>query len=392
MEKKFKIDCLHFNGVKPCFPKTVCWDCDKYSKVEKRVLYIHTGAMGDIVRQMAILVDILNSDNGIEATVCTAKNAQVLFWGIKEDYKERLKLLSIEEVYPTYWASVKYDVLYNLDRDLRSSSLSNIVNVRKKYGFKLNDNGTIGMFNPEGQLIYRIGLDDNEKFFNNQLYADQLIAESLGVISKGSEFNKGYGFKLPGASQESIKVLKKKLAPNGEFLLGMNVGVGKTLPHKCLTLRTQEKIITKIIQKKYQRPVKIILLGGAQDRGDVEQLDYLLKTKIGESKQFFLGNDISSDMIAGAEIVAALDLLLTSDTLALHFALSLDVPSLSWFGPTNVEEIRITELSRYVQFTGTCAPCWSSACPMATKCNDTDEIINGLYDKIDYYLSNGKWD
>ena len=54
-----KFDCLHFKGSIPCKPNkidgSICSSCSHYQKIEKRILLIKLGALGDVIRTTPLL-------------------------------------------------------------------------------------------------------------------------------------------------------------------------------------------------------------------------------------------------------------------------------------------------------------------------------------------------
>lgn len=377
----YKKDCFYFSGLKPCFPHYVCQDCTSYKQVKEKILYIHTGAMGDIIRQMALLRLILETHPEAQVSVCTAKKAVPLFGAVKEDFKERLLFYPMDTTAPFYWDLVKFDVLYNLDRDLASSALATKVSAKRKFGFSLEDNGTLGYFNPEAAPVFELGLNDKKKFYENKLFADQYMAEAMGLTDVPSQFHHGYGFRLPTPDMARAQEMRQELHDKYQLVLGVNVGVGPTIPFKNLS----ERAITQVLLKAFESPrkkTKILLLGGEAEKRIVGNIKQRLDLEWEGRTDVKVEECPTTSMIEGAQVIYGLDLLLTSDTFALHLALSLGVPNLSWFGPTNAEEIRFSEKSTVVQSDFTCAPCWKNHCDLAQKCNDSDRLVDQLALKV----------
>lgn len=56
---EIKADCLHFLGDRPCEPHkregVHCDDCPHYEPVDKRILIIKLGAMGDVIRTTPLI-------------------------------------------------------------------------------------------------------------------------------------------------------------------------------------------------------------------------------------------------------------------------------------------------------------------------------------------------
>lgn len=376
-------DCFYFSGEKPCAPFKLCDQCPDYFKIEKRILYLHTGALGDIVRQLSLLQTLLEKQKTVQVTVGTSEEGKKLFNFLAEEFFPRVQLIPLNSVPHAYWQIVEFDEVYNLDRTLESSSIATAVKSKKKFGFKLRQNGTIGIFNKEANLIYKNGLDDQEKFFRNKLYADQLMAESMGLVSQGGDFDKKYCFKLSKESQLKVEELKKRYRPSQGVLLGINLGVGKTLPTKRLSLRVFAKLISYCLYTKREKFLRVLLLGGARDR----ELSQQLMQNLSPSTYGSVEEYITDDVITGAEMIGALDYIITGDTLALHLAMSLDTPCLVWFGPTHPEEIRLNQHASMVRWQKECSPCWKPTCQQQEKCFDSDSLFQELNLQIEEFLN-----
>lgn len=382
LEKSYFEDCFHFDGFRPCAPFKVCDSCPDYKKIEKEILYIHTGALGDVVRQLSLLEFILEKNPSGRVTVLTSQMASKLFFAIKEKFTHQLRVLVMEKSSPYLWKVMTFDVLYNLDRTKESSSLAELIKAKEKFGFKLNTNGTIGAYHLKINRAYHLGLNDDEKFYQNKYTADQIMAESLGLVKKASDFQRPYALKLTKESQLKVSGLKNLWGGLDRLILGINVGVSATLPYKELALHAQKKMLQQVIDR-VSFPLSIVLLGGKKEEEKMAEIKGYLDRSLGDNPFIkIILKAQRADLLEGLAEVAACDVLFTGDTFALHVALSLEVSTVGWFGPTHPEEIKSTSTSTFIRSELGCSPCWKPQCPELSKCHESSDLVAKIEEEI----------
>lgn len=373
----FNQDCLLFNGFKPCQPYKVCKDCDSPKIRINKTLYIHTGGLGDIVRCLGIL-KILSQrgKEGSEFFVVTSPKGKELF----KEKIPNLVIFSLDE-FKTLVHVLEFDFLYNLDRDIESSALAVLAKAKEKKGFSLNVNGKLSVFNYEALEIFELGLNDQKKFFENKVPAHQLMAKAMGVVRESCDFPYLYDYTLPGSIVKRQDNFIKDLRKDFSFLVGINLGVGPAIPPKGLSEPHKTKTIEFLLSQNQN--IGVLLLGGEEERNEAKALSSQFEGKRRGQVSFF----ISSDINEGAMAIKSLDLLITSDTFALHLGVGLGIKVCSWFGPTHPEEIVRTPNLKFVRSSRDCSPCWKKKCPKETPCNEDQEIFLGIIEIVKHYLT-----
>ena len=166
-------DCRYFNGYKPCKYKRLCEGCPDYDPPFPRILIINLHALGDVLRTTALLPKIHRKYPKSFITWVTLPSSaallkgnplvdQILYWS-----PETLEGLRVRE----------FDILLNVDKAPESAGLAMSVTAPDKRGFGLSRFGNIAPLNPEAEYMYYLGLDDDEKFYNNQKTELELLAE-----------------------------------------------------------------------------------------------------------------------------------------------------------------------------------------------------------------------
>ncbi|MEO0650780.1 MAG: glycosyltransferase family 9 protein [Planctomycetota bacterium] len=126
-----------------------------------------------------------------------------------------------------------------------------------------------------------------------------------------------------------------KLAGHGERRwIGLNTGSGGRWESKKLSVERTVELARRL---DAARPGELgfVLLGGPEER----ERNAAIATGLADLAHVDAGVD--NTLLAFAGIVDTLDLLITSDSLALHVAVARRVPVLSFFAPTSAAEIEL---------------------------------------------------
>jgi heptosyltransferase-2 len=381
---KISSDCLYFNGYKPCSPYKICQGCQDYRPVEVSILYIHTGGLGDIIRQYSLLLRIFKkySENNktVKISIATSSRAKGLFLGLSEKFPGHFKIWDFEDL-PYMASALSFDALYNLDRDLRSCGLASSIKASQKWGFCLESNGTIGMFHRDNMASYafRLGLDDELKFKLNPFSLDQIMAKALGLVEKEEDYTEATSYLLPQKELANFKLISKQMRKDCDYLIGLNLGVGPFLPFKSISFSAKQQFLGHLAfwSETKGKKVKILLLGSESEEKEAQLLqDFVLSTY----PQLSVEKAFAEDINLGALYIAILDILITSDTFALHMAQALKRPCLAWFGPTHPQEIRTSLETKLILSSRSCSPCWKKVCPEEQPCNRDAHLAEKLFE------------
>lgn len=170
-----KTDCRFFRGDIPCKPHKKSGvhcvdehnkDCEFYDKIDKKILIIKLGAIGDVIRTTP-LFERLKSEY---------KSAKI-FWitltpsVIPVDVD---LILNWDDKSLTYLRSVEFDLLINLDKDEEACALANQVTAKEKQGYVLKD----GIAFPANDLAnhkFMTGLFDDLSKNNTKNYLQEIL-------------------------------------------------------------------------------------------------------------------------------------------------------------------------------------------------------------------------
>lgn len=227
--------------------------------------------------------------------------------------------------------TVRYNLVICLDDEREACALSSRLNADERFGSYLA---------PSGALSYT---DDSAPWFRMGL----LGGEDRDALKKAN--TRTYPailydmLQLPGGvpppvlrlGGEEMRKAGKRIRGEGVHI-GLNTGAGGRWDLKRLT---EEKAIQLIAGLEKMPAARLWLLGGPEEQNRNERI--ARRTGIAR-----IPTDLPIREFCA--IVGSLDLLVTSDSLALHVALALGIQVVVFFGPTSAAEIELYGLGKKV--------------------------------------------
>ncbi len=340
-----KPDCRFFRGDKPCRFGYPCDDCPRYAPVRHKVLLIKARAQGDVLRTTPLLPGLRQKYPDTFLTWLTDPESVPLLEN--NPFIDRLLPFSLESVLPVLVE--RFDVVICLDKEPELTALASKLEAAEKYGFGLNSLGNLVPFNAAAEYAYRLGMDDELKFrLNSRTYQD-IAAEAAGVEHHGEE----YFFCLKDeARKKADAFFRRHRIPRGRPAVGLNTGAGS----KFETKQWPEGHYLKLIRLLAQRlKANIFLLGGPREKSFNDRL-----RRRSPARVFHTGTDNSLAEFSG--FLERMDVVVCSDTLAMHLAIALKKKVVALFGPTCPREIDLYGRGAALFSGASCAPCYRQAC------------------------------
>lgn len=317
--------------------------------------------MGAVLRSTCLLKPILRKYKNAHITWITLAQCKSLL--AENPYIDRLLTLDSKTL-PAI-LSLRFDVLFAVDKSLEAGGLALQVNSDIKKGFCIDAQGAIVPFDEDAQYQYDVGLNDELKFFINQKPETQQITESMGLDWKRDP----YVLSLNSAELDRVQQYKAEMIaglPKGNQLVGIigyNTGCSLLFPFKKLTVDKSKKMIE---MWRHQFPNHLVaLLGGPED--DQRQL---------EIKKFFADDPwvyntpVCAGLREGIVWMATSDLVFSGCSLGLHMAIALQKKVICWFGVSCIQEIDVYDRGVKIQSPVSCSPCWKKTCEEKKKCFD----------------------
>lgn len=320
-----KTNCAYFKGDRPCNPHKEkgmkCDDCPEYKLISYKILIIKLDAVGDVLRTTSILKPLKKKYPDSYIDWCTRKNSIELF----RNNPLVDEVITIEDDALFRINAEEYDIAINLDTSKLSSAIAANASAKEKFGFVLNKKGYVEATSNAAQHWLEMSAFDDVKKANTKSY-QQIMYEILGL-------------NLPIATpiihisdNERKRIAAKKFVKNisqKKPVIGLNIGVGTKWPSKGWPLERWQELIKKLGNSKYN----LLLLGGPEEVAIIKQLK--------KEHNFLVDTGCDNSLLEFAAIVDLCDLVITSDTLALHIATALDKKIIALFGPTSASEIEL---------------------------------------------------
>ena len=347
----FKSDCRYFNGEKPCHFKKLCEGCEEYNPMGKRIVIIKLAAMGDVLRTTPILSALKKQYPNSHITwVVDSSSYELLFGNSRIDRvfrfnAETLMQLELEQ----------FDLLLSLDKETRAASLAMHLEAREKLGFGLSRFGNIFPMNPQCDYAFRLGLDDDLKFHQNQKSYQEIIFEAIGMEYKGEPYDLVVH---PEDEKYAKKVLMESGSLNASIRVAICPGAGVLFANKGWTVEGYVQLINTLNQIE---DVEVLLMGGEAEITKNAKI----KNRI-ESPVVDIGNHHSITQFSA--LVKQCHLMICGDTLPMHLAIGHGKQLLALFGPTCPQEIDLYGRGEIIISDIDCAPCYKKTCEIVENC------------------------
>ena len=285
-------------------------------------MILKLGALGDVVRTSYILPG-LHERFGTGTSVTWVTSPAAL--PILRHHPLVARLISVDQLANSTGDSLLdgeyFDWVLSLDDEMESCAIATRVAAKRLSGaFPVSDG-----------ISYT---EDTRPWFDMGLISrfGKATADQLKVANQESHdaiFGKMLGIKIERPSfyndPASEKAASARLHSFPRKIVGLNLGAGRRWPSK--SLRVTEAV--RLIDLLNDLGVTCLLLGGSDD------LPYLEAVRSSRPVPMIYGLSLAE--FSG--VIAGLDLLITSDTLALHLAIAQKVPTISYYSPTSAAEI-----------------------------------------------------
>ena len=354
--------CKEFKGDRPCkyywLDKSHnCWDSDSphYSEYSHRILLIKLDKLGDVIRCTPLAEGIKKKYPNSQLIWLTQKESTIFL----EGNKFIDKIVSYNDENVRILQSQTFDIIINLDKDSKATSMITLFNSDDKRGYGLSAEGYPIPINKETEYYYKICLDNwGSKLKNTKTYIEMMF-ESSKLKYNGEkpviffDKNKSKDFKDSFFRRYGIK--------SNEKIVILNTGCGTVFPHKKWTYYGYKSLIEQLIKDNNFR---IILAGSVSEKNRNKKLYNDFKSlKIIDTTD-------SYSLIQFCYLMDFSDVVITGDTMALHLGISLNKKIITFFGPTFHQDTDLFGLGKkFVREELDCIGCHDQfECPYGGKC------------------------
>jgi ADP-heptose:LPS heptosyltransferase len=348
-------DCRHFPGDRPCnFHKetgVTCSECRHFSERGSRVLVVKLDALGDVLRTTSLLPSIKRAYDPSYVTWITSPAALDLFKG--NDL--------VDEVIPAGEGALAallardFDIVINPDASAASCAIASAARGGKKYGFILDPRGCVEPLNAAAERWLLMGSFDGLKRDNRKTY-QEIIHGICELDREGQHIVLG----LTEDEKKSEARMRHILEPGPHGpVIGLNTGAGDRWGHKKWRIDGFISLIDMLLE---DGDARVLLLGGPGER----ERNARIKSHFGARVADGCRDDLR-DFVREVDIC---DVVVTSDTLALHVALGLGKRVVALFGPTSPWEVDLYGLGQKIVPDLDCICCYKPNCERKPNCMD----------------------
>ncbi|MBI2653399.1 glycosyltransferase family 9 protein [Candidatus Woesearchaeota archaeon] len=334
------------------------------------ILVIKLGAIGDVIRTTSIL-------SGLKEKYRNCK----IDWVTKKESLDVLRNNNlIDNVYlinnTKNMSNKAYDLVICLDDDFEACDLATKANSKRIIGSYLKNNQKT--YTKDSHLWFDMGLisrfgkqEADELKAKNKLTHQEIMYKILGLNYKKQEpilvlNQKDKDFANKFAQKNRIK--------DSDIVIGINTGAGGRWQDKKLSEKEAAELIDKLNNILKNKNIKIILFGGPEEVERNKKIKNLIKTRV-------IDAGCNNSLMEFAALISLCNILVTSDSLALHIGTALKKRVVAFFYVTSASEIEL--YARGIKIIGK----GKDYCSYKAKCDyppkwDIDEIINGVISLI----------
>ena len=353
--REIAFDCKFFLGDRPCVwhkQTGVLCTCEKYERVEERLLIVKLDAMGDVLRSTALLPPLVEAHPHAAITWLTRKESVPLLQ--RNPYIAEVLELGPDAI--VHLQTRVFDRVINLDAGKISAGLASAARSSRKDGFVLDERGYVQPTNEAARQWLEAGIFDDIKRSGSETYQDRM-ADILGLSGREHK----YVFELAADEIDKARAHLESIGldVNGT-VIGLNTGAGGRWTLKQWREEGYVELVSRLARREN---VQFLLLGGPaeQDRND--------RLKRASTVRLF-DPGCNNTVRHFAALLSHCDLTVTGDTLAMHLSLALGKRTIVLFGPTSAAEIDLYGLGEKVVPSMSCLSCYKNSCDFVPNCMD----------------------
>jgi len=370
VSEPIKSDCRHYRGDRPCsFHKregAKCARCGDYAPFAEKILIIKIEAMGDVLRTTSILPGLRKKHPRAQITWIAAPSALPLFQG--NPYVDRALPLLPDGL--LCLLSERFTLAVNLDTAPVSASLLARAVAEEKRGFSLDERGQVCALSAAAEEWLRMSVFDDVKKANRRTY-QAIIHDILGLGSPPGEI-------VLNLSEEEVAfarafVARRNHAPARPWI-GLNTGGGGRWRFKRWS-KEATLALARLCSDEFK--TRLLLFGGPEE----EERNGWLMSCAGDILADTGCRNTVREFFA---LLGLCDLVVTSDTLALHAAIGLKKKVVALFGPTSAAEIELYGRGEKVVAPVDCRCCYLPDCRTRPNCMEsiTPEMVMSAIRKL----------
>lgn len=312
------------------------------------ILIIKTGALGDVLRTTSILPGLRSKHPQAAIEWVTARAAAQLVEGqpgvtrthlVSPSSKEEIGALAQELARRTW------DWVISLDDEQELCALATSLGAGRLSGAHLAADGQraytqdVAPWFDMGLLSTHGKQRADEMKVQNRRSHPEIYAEMLGIEMGHPELP------VPAQAQTDSARISEE-AEGRRPLIGLNTGAGGRWTSKQLPIERVVQLVLAL-ERELGRELAFVVLGGRDEAARNAEILAALREQ--EQTSIVIDGGVENSLLQFAAMIDRLDLLVTSDSLALHVAVARRTPIVAFFAPTSAAEIELYGLGEKVQ-------------------------------------------
>lgn len=314
-----------------------------------RILILKTGALGDVLRTTSILPGLHQRFPDLRVTWLTAPGALPLVE--RHPLVQRTLTVEPEDAAAMQRATQdlrgeRFEWVLSLDDEVPLCRLASGVNAVRVSGAYLDSNGQrtysddVAEWFDMGLLSHLGKAEADRRKIQNQRSQPQIYADMLGIPMGGTELPL-----LPTEVEGARDFYRLTGLSKGGVVVGLNTGAGGRWRSK--TMPTLEVVrLVHSLHRALAGRVHFLLLGGASEAD--RNAEILMRTQGLADPVHVVDGGADNQLGEFAALIDRLDVLVTSDSLAMHMAIARRRPVVAFFAPTSAAEIELYGLGEKV--------------------------------------------
>lgn len=340
-------DCKHFKGHLPCGPNkqdgSICATCNHYSQIQKRILIIKLGALGDVIRTTPLLELFRRKFPDSHITWLTQS-------------PEILPKNGIDVIYPLSGTSLfilensLFDIAVNLDKDPEACILMSKLEAVQKYGFTW-ENHAVAPCTQAAEHKLLTGFFDQLSKNNTKSYLEEIFEichETFRMEAYSIALNKD-------KSQHWREIFEEQ--SHGKSIVGLNTGCGP----RWNTRLWREELWIELAKSLSEEGYFPMFLGGA-----LEHEKNAMMSK--ECGIYYPGH---FDLETFISLTSACDIVVTQVTMMMHIATALQKKMVLMNTIFNPNEFELYGRGIIVGPEKECVCYYGNTCSLGNPCMET---------------------
>ncbi len=364
---------LHiYNGIKNVFVKPSLLPIDK-------ILLIKFFGMGSILMTGPMIRALKNKYPAAKITIMTfSENRELCALTGLFDEIVSIDTISIIGILTSaiknmlYLRKQKFDVCIDLEFFSKFSTIvCYLTGGRIRVGFFLIQTGILL------KMMWRGNLLTHQVYHNDHKHVtDVFLALSRCIGADTTDYSYA-SLRIPEVASNSVDKTLNKFLGQDDKLVVVNINASAL----CLERRWPKESFVRLLSMLLSdaKKVKVALIGGKEDEAYVKSFLTLLQGKVDGNKIINL-----TAMLSMAELTALLskaDLLITNDSGPMHIAISLNRPTLSFFGPESPRRFGSKEDKMHAILYSEniyCSPCLNVYNQKTAFCNGNNVCLKSI--------------